>query len=158
MPVDVYKRQLYYRINVITIELPPLRDRGRDIIEIAVQIMNHAAERVGHPPVQLSPDVAERLLAYDWPGNVRELENCIERVVALARTPLIQVEDLPDRIRNHRSHSVVNVDDARDIVSLDVFEERYICLLYTSVSSLASDRDGPTHAHAHRKAHKGDRR
>ena len=121
-----FREDLYYRINVITIELPPLRDRGRDIIEIAVQIMNHAAERVGHPPVQLSPDVAERLLAYDWPGNVRELENCIERVVALARTPLIQVEDLPDRIRNHRSHSVVNVDDARDIVSLDVFEERYI--------------------------------
>ena len=74
----------------------------------------------------LSPQVAERLLAYEWPGNVRELENCIERAVALARFEQLTVEDLPERVQKHRSERLTMAEGAEDIVPLEEMERRYI--------------------------------
>ena len=94
-----FREDLYYRINVIHIPLPPLRARGGDVLLLAQHLLRHYATVFDKQVIGLSTAAAERLLAYDWPGNVRELANCIERAVALARFEEIQVEDLPDKIR-----------------------------------------------------------
>src|SRR5262249_31379500 len=79
------REDLYFRINVIRVELPPLRARGSDVLLLAQHFLAHHAERAAKRVTGLSAAAAERLLAYAWPGNVRELQNCIERAVALAR-------------------------------------------------------------------------
>ena len=122
-----FRQDLYYRINVVRIDVPPLRERGSDILKLAAFFLErNFAERQGQR-LTLSPLVAERLLSYDWPGNVRELENCIDRAVALARFDQITVEDLPERIRAYRSDRFsVSASDPNDIVSLQELEKRYI--------------------------------
>ncbi len=78
-----FREDLYYRLNVIGLELPPLRARGNDVLLLAQRFLEHFAARSGKRVVGLSPAAAQRLLAYTWPGNVRELQNCVERAVAL---------------------------------------------------------------------------
>jgi DNA-binding NtrC family response regulator len=85
--VGRFRADLYYRINVMQIEMPPLRDRGRDIQELAVLFMQKLAKQLGMPPVPMGDDAVAGLLAYQWPGNVRELRNLIERSVILGRFP-----------------------------------------------------------------------
>ncbi len=80
-----FRSDLYYRIHVVHIEVPPLRTRGGDILELAQHFLRRSAERQGKAVTGLSSSVAQRFLAYTWPGNVRELLNCVERAVALAR-------------------------------------------------------------------------
>jgi two-component system response regulator HydG len=123
-----FREDLYYRINVVRIEVPPLRARGNDILLLAQFFLERAAARRGsEPTMRLGRIVAERLVNYDWPGNVRELENCMERAVALARYDEITLDDLPAKIREHRPSEVVTVsDDPNDLPSMAVVEERYI--------------------------------
>ena len=90
-----FREDLYYRLNVISIVSPPLRDRRDDIFELAVTFLRRFAERSGKPITLLEDDAIEALTAYDWPGNVRELENVIERAVVLAEGPSITRDDLP---------------------------------------------------------------
>ncbi|HLK10185.1 MAG TPA: sigma-54 dependent transcriptional regulator [Candidatus Binatia bacterium] len=94
-----FREDLYFRINVIRIEVPPLRARGDDILLLAQHFLRRSAAQAGKPVRGLSPAAAERLVTYPWPGNVRELENCIERAVILARHEEIVVDDLPERIQ-----------------------------------------------------------
>jgi two-component system response regulator HydG len=122
-----FRQDLFYRINVVRIDVPPLRERGSDVLRLASFFLEKACERSAKGPLQLSPQVAERLLAYDWPGNVRELENCVERAVALARFDQLTLEDLPEKIRAYRADRfVMSANDANEIVSLDELERRYI--------------------------------
>ena len=122
-----FREDLFYRLNVVTIELPPLRSRGGDVLELAQHLLARLAERSGKPPLALSAGAAEKLVAYSWPGNVRELENCLERGVALARFDQLTVEDLPDKVRNfHAEKFVVAADDPTEVVTLDELEKRYI--------------------------------
>jgi two-component system response regulator HydG len=119
-----FREDLYYRINVVRIDLPPLRDRGSDVLAIAHHLLARLAKDRN---LSLSPQAAERLMAYDWPGNVRELENCMERAVALARFDQITVEDLPEKLRNDRSGKVVvSAEDSSELVTIDELENRYI--------------------------------
>ncbi|MCA9518466.1 MAG: sigma-54-dependent Fis family transcriptional regulator, partial [Myxococcales bacterium] len=94
-----FREDLYYRLNVVTIELPPLRTRGDDILLLAEAFIREMSERHGVAIRGLSAEAADRLLAHDWPGNVRELRNCIERAVALARHDTLRVSDLPPAVR-----------------------------------------------------------
>jgi two-component system response regulator HydG len=122
-----FREDLFYRINVVSIHVPPLRERGNDLLGLASHFLRKAAERTGQPPRLLSAPVAERVLAYDWPGNVRELENCIERAVAMSRFEKLTVEDLPERIRTSKPDSfAMTADDAQQIIPLDELERRYI--------------------------------
>ena len=98
-----FREDLYYRINVVALDVPPLRDRAEDIVPLATHFLRRTAEKQNREEVRLSPEVARILLSYDWPGNVRELENCMERAVALARHNSVSAEDLPDRIRAARA-------------------------------------------------------
>ena len=123
----LFREDLYYRINVIHVELPPLRARGADVLVIAQSFLERCTGSTGKRVRGISPAAAERLVAYSWPGNVRELQNCVERAVALAQYDDVVVEDLPEKIRNyHRSHVVVAGDDPSELVSMEELERRYI--------------------------------
>lgn len=96
-----FREDLYYRLNVIPIHLPPLRERGQDILLLAQSFLERFCEKRARRCLRLAPDVARVLLAYPWPGNVRELENFMERLSILvdeAPEALIHVSDLPRKI------------------------------------------------------------
>jgi two-component system response regulator AtoC len=122
-----FREDLYYRINVIHIALPPLRARGGDVLLLAQHMVRHHAAVLDKKVIGLSPAAAERLISYDWPGNVRELGNCIERAVALAHFEEIQVEDLPDKIRkqNHRTQALSG-SDLPELLTLEEVERRHV--------------------------------
>ena len=96
-----FRQDLFYRINVIAIRLPPLRERPGDVPRLAEQFLRRFRAESNRPATGLTPAAAEALSAYPWPGNVRELENAVERAVVLSRRPLIDVDDLPDAVRGH---------------------------------------------------------
>jgi two-component system response regulator HydG len=122
-----FREDLFYRINVVKIDVPPLRERGGDVLHLAQHFLKSFAERNSKPGIELSTTGAEKLMAYNWPGNVRELENCMEHAVALARFDQITVEDLPEKIRAYRAERfVVAANDPTEIVTMDELERRYI--------------------------------
>jgi two-component system response regulator HydG len=122
-----FREDLYYRINVVQVALPPLRARAADILPLAQHFVEVVARREEKPMVGISRGAAERLLAYPWPGNIRELRNSVERAVTLARHDQIAVDDLPEKVRDHKpSHVVVSSDDPSELVSLEEVERRYI--------------------------------
>jgi two-component system response regulator PilR (NtrC family) len=94
-----FREDLFYRINVIPLELPPLRDRRGDIPLLAEHFVARFAQQMDKAIVGLSRQALERLESYAWPGNVRELENALERAVALERTPTVLPESLPEAVR-----------------------------------------------------------
>jgi two-component system response regulator PilR (NtrC family) len=91
-----FREDLYYRINVIPIHLPPLRERREDIAPLADHFVAKYREMMGRPVTGLTPEALHWLESADWPGNVRQLENVIERAVALERGALIQLSSLPN--------------------------------------------------------------
>ena len=95
-----FREDLFYRLNVIHVHLPPLRARGEDVGVLAQSFLRMASDRAGRTDLTgFTPEALEALAAYEWPGNVRALENAIERAALLARGPLIDVTDLPPRVR-----------------------------------------------------------
>jgi two-component system response regulator AtoC len=129
-----FREDLYYRINVIELNMPPLHARGSDVLLLAQHFVREFAARAKKEVEGLSPGAAERLLAYVWPGNVRELRNCIERAVALTQFAQITVDDLPERIRTyHASFVVVASDDPTELVPIEEVERRYILRVLESV-------------------------
>ena len=122
-----FRKDLYYRINVIQIDLPPLRARGADTLLLAQHFIELYAARARKKIEGLSEGVAEKLLAYNWPGNVRELRNVVERAVALTRWDKLTVEDLPEKVREFRSsHVVIGGSDPGELLPLEEIERRYI--------------------------------
>jgi two-component system response regulator PilR (NtrC family) len=98
-----FREDLFYRINVIPIRLPSLRERIEDVPLIAEHFVARFAEQMKKPITGISREAMARLQAHSWPGNVRELENAMERAVALERTPAILPESLPDAPRSAES-------------------------------------------------------
>ena len=94
-----FRQDLYYRLHVIDLVVPPLRERPEDVLAFAGEFLLRTASRLHRPVVGYTPRALEHLLHYSWPGNVRELEHAIERACALAAGPRIDVEDLPDVVR-----------------------------------------------------------
>ena len=122
-----FREDLYFRINVIPVEVPPLRRRGNDILLLAQRFIEEFSTQASRRVTGITSPAAEKLLAYDWPGNVRELRNCIERAVALTRFEQVTVEDLPEKVRAERRPRVLLMaDDESELVSLEEIERRYI--------------------------------
>ena len=122
-----FREDLFYRVNVVHVSVPPLRARQGDVLELAHAFVRRIAARTSKVVEGISPEAAQRLIDYDWPGNVRELDNCIERAVALTRTAEIAVDDLPEKIRNHRSaRIVIDGDDPAELITLAEMEHRYV--------------------------------
>ncbi|OGL15162.1 MAG: hypothetical protein A3K12_08825 [Candidatus Rokubacteria bacterium RIFCSPLOWO2_12_FULL_71_19] len=98
-----FREDLYYRINVVTLELPPLRERREDILLLADCFLAARADALGRAHPELSPEACRVLLDYAWPGNVRELENAMERALALSSAPVITADDLPPTVTGGES-------------------------------------------------------
>jgi two-component system response regulator PilR (NtrC family) len=107
-----FREDLYYRINVIPIVLPPLRDRREDIPLLAEHFLAKYAEQMGKGITAISRTAMDLLVAHDWPGNIRELENVIERAVALEATPTVLPDSLPPAIRGEVPRPVAGSIDA----------------------------------------------
>ena len=141
-----FRKDLYYRIDVIQVDLPPLRARGTDVLLLAQHFIDHYAARAKKQVGRIAEGAAEKLLAYDWPGNVRELRNVIERAVALTRLDHLTLEDLPEKIRDFRGeHVVIGGSDPTELVPLEDVERRYILHVLQCVQgnrSLAARRLG----------------
>jgi DNA-binding NtrC family response regulator len=129
-----FREDLYFRINVIQVEVPPLRARGSDILLLAQHYVESFAARAGKRVTGLSDAVAAKLMNYSWPGNVRELRNVIERAVALTRYETVAVDDLPEKIRDYQSSRMVLAgNDPADLMPLEDLERRYILHVLTTV-------------------------
>jgi DNA-binding NtrC family response regulator len=121
-----FRRDLYYRINVIGIPVPSLRERVGDILLLAQHFLERCAERIHKPVKGISESAARVLKDYGWPGNVREVENCIERAVALCRFDEITIGDLPSRFRQRDASTASGPLSAGELVTLDEMALRHV--------------------------------
>ena len=122
-----FREDLFYRINVIQVQLPPLRARGNDVLLIANHFAEVFAKKSKRQVLGITESAMEKLLAYSWPGNIRQLRNIIERAVALTRFDRISIEDLPEKIRDHKQVSVfIGGEDPTELVTIEELELRYI--------------------------------
>jgi NtrC-family two-component system response regulator AlgB len=128
-----FREDLYYRLNVITFTLPPLRERTQDILPFADWTLKRIAIATGRPELRLSQEAAGALFSYRWPGNIRELHNALKRAADLARTETITVDDLPDSV-SHRA-SAMCATAARGM-SLKDFEREQILRALAQSSTL----------------------
>jgi transcriptional regulator with PAS, ATPase and Fis domain len=103
-----FRQDLYYRINVMRIDAPPLQEHPEDIPQIAGHFLRQYSEMYQKPMAAIEPAAAAALQAYSWPGNVRELENVIQRAIIVARSDSLGLEDLPCHMQEQ---DVVNIDD-----------------------------------------------
>jgi two-component system response regulator HydG len=127
-----FRNDLYYRLNVIAIHLPPLRERRDDIPLLIDLFLHRASVHRGEPLKVLSPVALEVLQSYSWPGNVRELENALERAVILTAGELIDVAVLPERLTQRKSEPLVS-ERVRTNPTLDSIERAYILWVLQSV-------------------------
>jgi two-component system response regulator HydG len=120
-----FRSDLYYRLNVIALQLPPLRDRREDIPLLAEAFLTRIAQERSAPARHLDRDALDVVMAYDWPGNVRELENALEHAVILSRDGDIPASALPERIAVRRAEALV-ADRPAENPPLDAIERAYI--------------------------------
>jgi two-component system, NtrC family, response regulator HydG len=114
-----FRQDLFYRLNVVELTVPPLRDRRGDILPLARLLLDSSAARMGRTITGLAPAAADQLLRYDWPGNVRELENAMERAVALASGHRVQLDDLPEEVRRVVPAPTVDMHTVRPLRDLE---------------------------------------
>jgi two-component system response regulator HydG len=122
----LFREDLHFRIKVLHIHLPPLRERERDVLELA----QHFLARAGAESANLTPEAEQQLLGYDWPGNVRELENAMQAAVALASGGRIGLEELPTTVRARRGAPAANTDRP---TTLEEVERRHIEIVLKAV-------------------------
>jgi two-component system response regulator HydG len=120
-----FRRDLYFRLNVLTLRIPPLRERRQDIPLLAAHFLERVSRSTGQERT-LSDEALKIMLAYNWPGNVRELENCLERACALTTGPLIQIRDLPTDIHSARDAGSVSSDISAKIIPMAELEKQTI--------------------------------
>ncbi|HKP49285.1 MAG TPA: sigma-54 dependent transcriptional regulator, partial [Gemmatimonadales bacterium] len=120
-----FRSDLFYRLNVIAINLPPLRDRRDDLLLLIEALLQNLASETGTDPKALAAEALDAVMVYEWPGNVRELENALEHAVVLTRGSLIEAASLPERITKRRKEPLVAERSYRN-PTLEVIERAYI--------------------------------
>jgi two-component system response regulator HydG len=129
-----FRKDLFYRINVVEIVVPPLRDRGGDVLQLAQYFLRRIGSRIGKPVVSMMPDAARLLMDYNWPGNVRELENCMECAVAVCRLDQISPDDLPRKLYVHsRSRLLPATTAPSELPTMAEMDQRYMRRVLTVV-------------------------
>jgi two-component system response regulator HydG len=133
-----FRQDLYFRLNVVQVKLPPLRERKSDI-PLLVNFFLEKFSDAQRPICTISEDAMRRLMAYDWPGNVRELENAVERAVALGSGPILHIADLPSNLQQGPSEKML---ESNELTTLDEMERRAIlrALRETNGDKLAAAR------------------
>ena len=125
-----FREDLYYRINVVPIAVPPLRERDGDILLLAQHFVQRSAARTGKAVRGFTTSAARRLVTYDWPGNIRELENCVERAVALCRFDQVTVDDLPQRV----VESAAVMPPTGELIPIEEMSRRYVGRVLAAVN------------------------
>lgn len=114
-----FREDLYYRLNVIPLQLPPLRERQQDIMYLTAFFLEKQCRLMGRPPCSINKQALEALEQYSWPGNVRELENMIERMIVLTDASIITLDDVPTKIvEGNKTGEELNVSMSSDGVDL----------------------------------------
>ncbi len=131
-----FRQDLYYRLKVVDLKVPSLRDRRDDVLPLARLLLSDAALRMKRKMTGIAPEAGDQLLRYEWPGNVRELENAMERAIALARGTRVELEDLPEEVRQAFPIPVASTGAVR---ALNDVEKDYI------VAALALNGGNQTH-------------
>jgi transcriptional regulator with PAS, ATPase and Fis domain len=121
-----FRADLYYRLHVISIDLPPLRDRGDDILLLTYYFVKKNAETLELQPVRISDKILDIFTSYSWPGNVRELENVLKRMMIMNETGILTVKDLPKHMLTAKMYYASN----RMNMSLDDIEKEHIAEIY----------------------------
>jgi two-component system response regulator HydG len=121
-----FRSDLFYRLNVFALHLPPLRQRSEDIPLLIDSFLSRGAEQRGEPVKRVSPEALQVMMEYAWPGNVRELENALERAAILSKGDLIDVPELPERVTERRSEPLITDRTPTSNPTLDVIERAYI--------------------------------
>ncbi len=129
-----FREDLFYRLNVITLSVPPLRERREDIGSLALWMLAAASVRNRRAPMRLSPETAVALKNYNWPGNVRELRNALERAAVLCRSDLITPDDLPDSIFRETPDTLAS--GAAAAASLEKIEREHITRVLAQSATL----------------------
>jgi two-component system response regulator HydG len=129
-----FREDLYFRLNVVRLDLPALRNRGDDVLLLAQHFLTRAAVRAGKEVVGLSAAAAQCLLRYTWPGNVRELQNCIEHAVVFARYGELVVDDLPEAVRSHAAvRTTATATSFSPLLSLGEVERNHVMRVVEAV-------------------------
>jgi DNA-binding NtrC family response regulator len=126
-----FRQDLYYRLNVITVRIPPLRDRPEDVLPLIAHVLEKHATRLGRPGCRISGEALAALQAHSWPGNVRELENAVERGLVLCRGDVIGIDDLPEPLRRRCTRGI----PSRGVRSLAEVEREHILRTLRAVGS-----------------------
>jgi len=134
-----FREDLFFRLNVISVEVPPLRDRKEDLENLARHYLKHFARQCGRSLDRFSEQALERIRTHRWPGNLRELCNAVERAVILARGPSIVPEDLPAELQTIQNNGAHSANDVKigSLISLDKLEEVHIRKILEKTVSLA---------------------
>jgi transcriptional regulator with PAS, ATPase and Fis domain len=138
-----FRKDLYYRLNVISLQLPPLRERGQDVVELANHFGALLCERMNKPFKGCGPKLLEFIQRYDWPGNIRELQNVMERLVILSEGPVLDEKHLPKEIV--QGSSGTNGSGGAEELTLAEMERRYILEIlerYDGQKSVVADKLG----------------
>jgi len=140
-----FREDLYYRLNVVPLFLPPLRDRVEDIVPLALELMQHFNRELRKKFTGFTPSAAELLQRYPWPGNIRELKNVIERTMILTPEGDIDAVSLPEEIRDHARTIPMRLPDAtlpagstpnaRPLITLHEVEDNYIQEVLTATGN-----------------------
>jgi two-component system nitrogen regulation response regulator NtrX len=151
-----FREDLYFRINVIPLNVPPLRERKEDIPILANAFLKRFLKELNMEEKRIDPEAMEILMRYKWPGNVRELKNIIERLVIMTKGEVIRPEDIPPAIRNETSSNdhknLFNIDSLKDAKS--EFERQYIAYKISQFGdniSKTAEAIGIERSHLHRK-------
>lgn len=131
-----FREDLYFRLHVIAVEVPPLRNRPGDLARFAEHYLKHFAQQCGRGNTIFTPEAQERIQSYSWPGNLRELRNAIERAVILSKDDRIEREDLPLDGANS-GHPAVAAPQAGDLISLEKLEQYHIKKVLERTDSVA---------------------
>ena len=128
-----FREDLYYRLHVVTLSLPPLRERRQDVPALVDHFLRLTATKLGRGPIGIEPAAQAALLAYDWPGNVRELENVIERAVVMAAHDVLSADDLPAEIRRPGAALPTAVDEG-PLLPLEEVDRLHVLRVLAAVS------------------------
>ena len=149
-----FREDLYYRLNVLNIEIPPLRERKEDIPLLTTSFINMAASENGKEISSISDEVMNIFLSYNWPGNIRELRNCIERMVVLSREKTLNIGNIPPNIIKHVSPELAKKYQPSDTLNIEENEKKLIIQALDKTSgnrTSAAEKLGISRRTLHRK-------